>query len=465
MKKNRLKGQFNQLDDIAMPNKDKIMKNCEKVELEKIIDKTPYENQKKPTFTMKKVMILSLAVFLCISLVVSGIVINNNENNAYADAIEFFHSNNIDVSNLTKADVIKMHIEIQGISCVSKEELNELEELRLKYGICFHSNKNGYHLDVYGLYSDNPKKSKSCIMLNDELLITIDGFFATEYVVTEDKILIWGETVSDINKVFLYKLDGTLIQEIIVVDGNLYSWIDEVIIDDGKIVVFSSSSNRNVIVVSIYNEKGILQSQKERIWYDGHVTEVESVYDGYLVEVDYWNMLKFDKNGELEGLYSVETDKGKYFVTDFIEYNGDIYLSANYVENIRVDAMSELEEVVREINRRGEKELYYSSELGVPNEKFLTKVRETYNAVLLVYDKETNTHNSIYEVSGSSEGRLSVKDNELEWRVGDISQAYITEWEETYTVGGVSLDNYYTFNEKGELVSHVKTEFLLQFRE
>ena len=300
--------------------------------------------------------------------------------------------------------------------------------------------------------------------------VTIDDFWVNEYCVVSDGVFAYGNTPPntalntdytcyawmakiDNNSQLLWtrKLDHGFEQE--TIGGILEN-------EDGSYAVFSRG-DLNYFCLSQYTAAGeeLLFQQTEignyGIWNAAHFG------DGYLVQLgsyntaEYATIVKVDREGNITEQFSYDNEDTRYFVTDMVDYNGSIYLSAYAVpkdpENHR--------EIGAVVHYLIENDIW-----EISSEELTPMVRDNYTAVLLVCDPDGGIPKEFYSVDGSLGSALTLDDQGLLlWNVESIATTFYSPSTSSFTIGGSCYVFRYTFDAAGNLVSQEKTGELVEF--
>ena len=181
--------------------------------------------------------------------------------------------------------------------------------------------------------------------------------------------------------------------------------------------------------------------------------------DGYLIQL--WNgasgdtaiLLKMDGDGVLTDNFTYGSDDCDYYITDMIEFEGQVFLSA-YAVPKQHDAggRHEIADLLAYTFQKG---------LGgneVTSEELTPLVRDNYTAMLLMCDPESGQPRTFYSVEGSLGGKLSVNDaGQLEWNVESIVSTFFSPFTSSFTIGGTCKVFMYTFDAFGNLTGSSDT--------
>ena len=171
---------------------------------------------------------------------------------------------------------------------------------------------------------------------------------------------------------------------------------------------------------------------------------------------------KLAADGTAEDSFTYTSDKDLYYITDMIEYNGYIYLSANSVPKLepgksnaggRYDIAGVLNEIY---NRRT---------LDIPNTELTELMRNNFTAALLVCDPASGIPQTFYTVKGSFGAKLSIsEEGNLLWNVESITDSFFSPMTSSFSIGGQSYVYKYVFDRNGKIISQEKTGDIVQFR-
>ena len=231
--------------------------------------------------------------------------------------------------------------------------------------------------------------------------------------------------------------------------------------EDGSRTVFSRADRSGIMLTKLDENGNELSAKKLDV--SAYLEKVARFYDGgYLVQVSSLDseeadtLLKVDKDGNIFGDFTYESEDTSFLITDFIEFGGQIYLSAVaadkqnsvgwiYVSDKEQDAVSVPDENY--------------------DEQFTADLRESYTAILLVCDSEGGTPTTFYSVKGAFGAGLSVNDEgNLEWKVQTIATAYPSYWTNSYSMAGTCEIFRYTFDLSGKLIDSFDTGKIVGFR-
>ena len=150
------------------------------------------------------------------------------------------------------------------------------------------------------------------------------------------------------------------------------------------------------------------------------IENVALTESGYLMHLssyvisDFARVLKLDLEGNLVGDFSYESEDNDFYIADFCEYNGTVYISGHITEK-----------APRRIVDYGKREVFIlRSELADgktrSDEELLDLFRNNFTAVLLVCEPDSGTPKEFYSVAGSLGDEVYVSNGSVCWFTKDI---------------------------------------------
>jgi hypothetical protein len=186
--------------------------------------------------------------------------------------------------------------------------------------------------------------------------------------------------------------------------------------------------------------------------------------DGYIVQL--WNqfsgdtalLFKMDREGNLTDSFSYEADDCDYYITDMVEFAGQVYLSSYAVPKQRDEGgRHEIASVLDYVFSKGDWE--------ISSEELTPLVRENYTALLLLCDPEGGSPKTFYSVKGSLGESLSVNDSgQLEWHVDSVTSTFFSPATNSFTIGDTCKVFSYTFDAAGNLTEQKDTGDTVPYR-
>jgi hypothetical protein len=177
---------------------------------------------------------------------------------------------------------------------------------------------------------------------------------------------------------------------------------------------------------------------------------------------EHARIAKVDQEGNITESFSYGGEDAYYYITDMMEYNGSIYLSAYAVPKLEDEDQSaggryEIAAVVRKLFDRGA--------FQISSEELTPMVRDNYTAILLICDPNVGIPREFYSVKGSLGGKLSMSDSGmLLWDVESITTTFFSPATSSFTIGGTCYVFQYAFDADGMLISHEKTGEITSYR-
>lgn len=191
---------------------------------------------------------------------------------------------------------------------------------------------------------------------------------------------------------------------------------------------------------------------------------VVKLEDYYLVYLKDRNLnTKFAKvnfDGSLEYEITYHDEKYRYFFTDMIEFNGEVYLSAYalpYFDDT-IYGWGEIKGILDTIRKLEEKHE------TVIDGYVLDLFKNYYKAVLLICDKNSGNLKTFYSVDSAIGSNFILENNNLIWNVEYFESMMYSPATSSFTFGGVTQVYNYMYDEKGHFVGINKTDELRVFR-
>lgn len=245
--------------------------------------------------------------------------------------------------------------------------------------------------------------------------------------------------------------------------------------DDGTYAVISRG-NLEFFCLSQYDVSGNKLSFKKTEVGNYGIWNATRFGDGYIVQLgsyvagEYAKIVKVDRAGNITESFSYdggesfsyEGEDCRYFITDMIEFDGKIYLSAYSVpvlENEEANAGGRYD-IAAVLNYIFDNQMF-----SISDEELTKLVRDNYTAVLFVCEPTGGEPQEFYLVKGSLGGKLDISAlGELLWDVESITTTYFSPYTSSFTIGGTSYVYRYTFDNGGALISQEKTGEVADYR-
>ena len=184
--------------------------------------------------------------------------------------------------------------------------------------------------------------------------------------------------------------------------------------------------------------------------------------DGYLVQMrrltgrDYALLIRLDREGNFVDSISYDADDCEYYITDFAEYAGQIYVSAYAVPKQSDEGgRDEIANVL---------DLAFENGLNISGEVLTPAIRENYTAVLFVCGQD-GTPLSFFSAKGSLGGKLAVNAGGLlEWDAESVTSTFFSPHTSSFTIGGTCKVYRYTFDDAGQCIGQKDTGEVVAYR-
>ena len=306
----------------------------------------------------------------------------------------------------------------------------------------------------------------------DELLwsVSISDFWIEDCSIMSDGVIAYGrtETWSSNQKshAWMAKIDkdGNIVWKKMLSNGFDSEYIAAVLENtDGSYAVFSRGDLK-YFCLSHYTTNG------QQTYF--HKTEVgnKGIWnaarfgDSYIVQFggnERAEIVKVDHEGNITDSFSYGDEESYYYITDMIEFNGKIYLSA-YATPRHTDenqSAGSRNEIAGVLNYLFDNNIY-----EISSEELTPLVRDNYSAMLLVCEPSVGKPQEYYAVKGSRGGKLSVSnEGNLLWNVESITETRFSIATSAFSIMGTSYVFRYTFDESGILMSQEKTDEIVNF--
>ena len=455
------------------------------------------------------------AIAACIALLLStgfGTYIYAEEVKEYNEAIEFFDENELSSEGLSRSEIKKVYRDITtGSFTYSKTEyviisslaegltegyeisqdeptpldienlwnyiLNKKEHpegdlfykrdtIQYKYQNNYEKNDSGYLFNkfisgVFGKYDGD-----TTVWETSFSEFSISGFSVISngvIVYGENNEYIYGEhhkhRFSKRSHPWIAKIDesGNVLWKKMISDESPKAYVKLVLENkDGSYAIFCQNDNNTSSLRQYtsdgkethYKELGDLAVINGATFGDGYILHISSSQKRNIAQV-----IKVDPVGNITEYFSYSDKNVSYSITDMIEYNGKIYLSAYAVSGSGYELRSVLDHIrtndLREIS----------------TVELTPMVRDIYTAMLFVCDPNEGTPQEFYSVNGSLGGELSLSDNgNLLWEAESIETMIYSPTTSSYTFAGICRVFQYAFDKDGTLITQEKTNEITSFR-
>jgi len=452
--------------------------------------------------------IASLAACFILLISIGFVTVESKE---YSDAIKFFNEYGLSTDGLSRGEIKAVYRDITTnaftysktaeviANSLSDDQIGGYEILQDNptpediENLWNYSNQNdggfmlpsqhGVHYEYRSEYKEDAQlgfhvHDKSFIEKYDgeNLLwsVPISEFWINGYSTVSDGVIAYGETptwsTSQRSYAWMAKidLDGSLEWKHMLNNGFEDEYIAAVLENaDGSYAVISRGDWRYFCLSQCTADGKEIHFKKTEVGNYG-IWKAARFADGYIVQLgsymssEYSKIIKVDREGNITESFSYSGEDAYYYITDMIEYNGNIYLSAYSVPKLADEDQSAggRYEIAAVLN--------YLSDNGIweiSSEKLTPMVRDNYTAMLLVCDPTVGTPREFYSVKGSLGHKLSLSEaGMLLWDVDSITTTFFSPITSSFSIGGKSYVFRYTFDPAGRLVSQEKTGEVVNYR-
>ncbi len=295
----------------------------------------------------------------------------------------------------------------------------------------------------------------------------VSEFWIYGYSVVSDGVIVYGSSPTWTAWMSKVDSEGNLLWKHILNNGFDYEDIVEILENpDGSYAVISDGDHK-YFCLSQYTADGKKTFfKKTDVGSDG-IMNAALLGDGYIVQFGQRlhdkdsKIVKVDCEGNIIESFSYDGGDAYYYVTDMIEYNEKIYLSAYSVQKLADEDENAggRHEIAAVLNYLFDNDIW-----EISSEALTSLLRDNYTAMLLVCDPTAGTPQEFYSVDGSLGGKLSLGDSGiLLWDVESITTSFYSPETSSYSIGGTSYVFRYTFDSIGGLVSQEKTGEVVNF--
>lgn len=459
-----------------------------------------YHRARKPIWLKWGALAACMVLFVSVFFGSMAIAAEAEE---YRTAVQFFNEYNISTDGLTRgeikavyrdittktfaysktAEVIRNSISsdhIGGYEIMqdnpTPEDIENLWNYKNCTGVLIDRTENGIHYQYRSDYKMNDilgfeVHDKSYFEKYDgEKLIwsvSVSEFWINGYRVVSDGVIAYGETYtwSSTQKSYAWMVkidhDGNIIWKHMLYNG----------FDDEYIAAILENADGSYAVISRGDLKYFCLSQYSSDGKETHFRKTEvgnygiwnaaRFGDGYIVQFGSYmtneqaKIVKVDRAGNITDSFSYGGEDAYYYITDMIEFCGNIYLSAYTVPKLRNEDRNaggryEIAEILNT--------LFENNAWDISSEELTPMLRENYTAMLLICEPNAGEPREFYSIKGSFGGKLSVSDTgNLLWDAESITTSFFSPATSAFSIAGTSYVFRYTFDENGILISQEKT--------
>ena len=497
----KIKATLKQLDSIPLPEKEKILSfnNREfSIETKENIPKNTYTNRKfKPAWSFSIILAILMISFSGYTIVAEEL--------EYKEAVNFFAENGLSTEGLSRNDIKSVYRDITTKK-FSHNKTAEIIEKNVAGHEIFQDEpspkdienlwnfKNNGHYIINNNYINNNDISyvyQYIERFDDKLgynvsdktnfvkydrgnelwSIKLDNFLVDGFTVYKDFIMVYGTSTSNSSseprygRLALLNSKGEMLWDKTTSNDFKFEYITSALFDDDNIITFSRG-DFNYLCFSKYDIQGkLIKFTKNEVGNYG-------IYSAVKLGEDYLVQLKSGQNGEMlvkvnnDGLlfdsFSYSSADMDYYITNMLEYNGNVFLSAYSVPKPKSDDSNAggRYDVAGILNY-----IFDNKKENISTEELTKLVRDNFTAILLVCNPETGVPNEFYSVNGSIGAKLFInEDNKLIWETENISDTYLSLATSSFTIGGASYIYRYVFDESGKIMGIEKTGEVTVFR-
>ncbi len=452
-------------------------------------------------------VIASLAACFILLISIGFVTIEAME---YSNAIKFFNEYGLSTDGLNRGEIKAVYRDITTKSFTysktaevianslssdqiggyeilqdypAPEDIKNLWNYKNYTGRFLPSSQYGIHYEYHSEYKEEDQLGfevydKSLIEKYDgeNLLwsVPISEFRIRGFSTVSDGVIAYGKTPtwssSQYSYAWMAKIDsnGNLLWKHMLNNGFKDEYIDAILENaDGSYAVISRGDFK-FFCLSQYTSDGKETFFKRTEIGNYGIWNAARLGDGYIVQLgshmtnEHSKIVKVDREGNITESFSYGGEDAYYYITDMIEYNGNIYLSAYSVPKLKGEGQSAggRYEIAAVLNYLFDNEIW-----EISSEELTPMVRNNYTAMLLVCDPNAGIPQEFYSVKGSLGGELSLSDSGmLLWDVESITTTFFSPGTSSFTIGGTSYVFRYTFDSNGRLVSQEKTGEVVNYR-
>lgn len=422
----------------------------------------------------------------------------------YNEALNFFNENEMSAEGLTRseikevyrdittnsftysktAEVIKNSISSDRVSGYELSQDNPTpEELQIMWNnkIFTDSQKDGINYKLRSEYKMDETlgfevHDKSIIEKydGDKLLWSVPiAYIFNDYAALSDGIICYGCTEShssfDISHACMTKLDnnGNILWSVILDNGFKLEYISKIIENSDGSLAIISRGDLNYFCLSQYTAEGKRTHFRKTEVGNYGFWNAAAFDEGYIVQLGSFNqnehakIVKVDYYGNITEEISYGDENYYYYITDMLQYNGDIYLSAYAVPRLENE----------EENAGGRNDIaavlnyiFNNDVWDISSEELTPMVRGNFTAMLLVCEPLSGKPQEYYSAEGSLGGALAINENgNLLWETESITSTFFSPATSAFTIGGTSTIYRYEFDSSGTLINSEKTDKTVKF--
>ncbi|MCR5695069.1 MAG: hypothetical protein K6G89_08935 [Clostridia bacterium] len=440
------------------------------------------KNMKKTHFKTKVIIAVVCTLSVLLAAVITAIGVFS-ETKEYNTAISFFEANGLSSEGLSRSDIKVVYKDIETssfsnsltsqvfknsisgleieVSELTKEEMAEIWNNLTQRSTAVRSGDYVFEKEL--IYDQNDELEKSVVrcLLNGELVweTEIKDFSVSGCSYTVQGTIVWGYTDSD------NAYGSRLYAWTACIDGNgaikwkhmmiHHMFKNEFVVSamsngDGTWAVVSRA-DKNYICVTYLDSNGKETNSYKNDIGVYNISKAVRFGDGFMVKGTD-TLYKLDREGNLTESLSYRINGLFYKITDMIEYNGNVYVSAYcYPENEDNNHGNryELQNIIEYIYVDPE-----NIKWDIGSDELVPMFRDNYTAALLKCDRVTGQPSTFYSVPGAFGGGLYVNgEGLLEWNVENIASVRYSPTTSAFSFAGAASVYKYYFDLEGNMTS------------
>ena len=289
------------------------------------------------------------------------------------------------------------------------------------------------------------------------------GFFAGFTPVSDGVVVMYSMGYRESDRLIKVSDRGEILWNVGVDNGfSSNESLSAVIEDaDGTYAVFGRG-DVNYLCLSRYDKNGNQLSFVSTEMIGRTIRDAVRLSDGYLVLLANYHegycseLVRMDRAGNITDSFSYSSETEYYWLTDMIECNGRIYLSAYATP--KIDDEGGRDEIAGILDK------CFEEKLG-PADNITDLVRGNYTAVLLVCDTQDYNPKTFYSVKGALGGTLALGENgTLLWDTESLTDMIFSPATSSHSIAGKGVVYRYTFDADGKLKGYEPTGEVTTYR-
>ncbi len=341
-----------------------------------------------------------------------------------------------------------------------------------------HSNTEGvfYQFDYVNKYDDEIKldvldKTVITKYVEGKVVWSVDlpnmvdqGYFENnDYIIVYGSTPSWSSEITTYGRIAMISKDGELIWDKTTSNDFKHEYVYSVVYSENSLAVFSLGDINYLCFTEFDRNGNVTRFTKTEVG-NYLIRGAKRFGDGFLVQLYNVNtgdwLMKIAADGTVEETFTYTSDKDLYYITDMIECNGNIYISAHSVPIIDSGRSNErgrkdVARIIDEICNRN---------LEISDTELIELMRNNFTAVLLVCDPARGLVQTFYTVKGSFGAQLSIsEEGSLLWNVESITDSIFSPMTSSYNIAGGSYVYEYAFDSNGKVIRQEKTGEMVSF--